>query len=360
CAQVCRIAFDPLADGRPMIHSKHLLSLKDNCQLDHLEELLLAGASSLKIEGRLKDVDYVKNVTAAYSQALDKVIAKHPERFCRASSGKTHLKFEPNVRKSFNRGFVKDVNQPDANIDTPKSMGEPLTPQMRLHNGDGLCYIDKGKLVGFRVNNVDTFHPVKGVQYYRNQDQEWDKMLAKPSAERKISVSIDVHEDHINMTDEDGVTASLPIHASFDLAHTYQTANIQQQLSRLGNTIFDAKNVSVHLKKNYFIPASILSNWRRTLTEQLMAERIKTYPQEQQTHTPTQLETAIPFEITHNTAEPVMTCKYCIRRQLDMCLKEPATSHHLKIKPLALQLSNGTTFSLEFDCKNCLMKLYLQ
>ncbi|MDE7118190.1 MAG: DUF3656 domain-containing protein, partial [Bacteroidaceae bacterium] len=138
------------------------------------------------------------------------------------------------------------------------------------------------------------------------------------------------------------------------------TANIQQQLSRLGNTIFDAKNVNVHLKKNYFIPASILSNWRRTLTEQLMAERIKTYPQEQQTHTPTQLETAIPFEITHNTAEPVMTCRYCIRRQLDMCLKEPATPHHLKTKPLALQLSNGTTFSLEFDCKNCLMKLYLQ
>ncbi|MDE6721530.1 MAG: U32 family peptidase [Bacteroidaceae bacterium] len=360
CAQVCRMAFDLLADGRPVIHSKHLLSLKDNCQLDHLEELLLAGASSLKIEGRLKDVDYVKNVTAAYSQALDKVIAKYPKRFCRASSGKVHLKFEPNVRKSFNRGFVKDVSQPDANIDTPKSMGEPLTPQMRLHNGDGLCYIDKGKLVGFRVNNVATFHPVKGVQYYRNQDQEWDKMLAKPSAERKISVSIDVHEDHINMTDEDGVTASLPIHASFDLAHTYQTANIQQQLSRLGNTIFDAKNVNVHLKKNYFIPASILSNWRRTLTEQLMAERIKTYPQEQQTHTPTQLETTIPFEITHNTAEPVMTCKYCIRRQLSMCLKEPATPHHLKTKPLALRLSNGTTFSLEFDCKNCLMKLYLQ
>ncbi len=360
CAQVCRMAFDLLADGKPVMRNKHLLSLKDNCQLDHLKELLLAGASSLKIEGRLKDVDYVKNVTAAYSQALNQVIAKHPEQFCRASSGKEHLKFEPNVLKSFNRGFVKNVSQPDANIDTPKSMGEPLIPQMQLHNGDGLCYIDKGNLVGFRVNNVATFRPVRGVQYYRNQDQEWDKMLAKPSAERKIGVSIDIHENHISMTDEDGIMVSLPIHESFDLAHTHQTANIQQQLSRLGNTIFEAKTINVRLKKNYFIPASMLSHWRRTLTEQLMEERTKLYPIEQQTHSSTELETAVPFEVTHDTTEPVMTCKYCIRRQLGMCLKEPTTPHHLKNQPLALQLSNGTTFRLEFDCKNCFMKLYLQ
>lgn len=360
CAQVCRMAFDLQVDGKTVMRNKHLLSLRDNCQLDHLEELLMAGAASLKIEGRLKDADYVKNVTAAYSQALNKVIAKHSDLFCRASSGQVHLKFQPDVRKSFNRGFVGDVSRPDANIDTPKSMGEPITPQTPLHNGDGLCYIDKGSLVGFRVNNAASFRPVKGVQYFRNQDPEWDKMLTRPSAERKIAVSIDVHDDHISMTDEDGLTASLYVQEDFDLAHTHQTANIQRQLSRLGDTIFEAQAVNVHLKKNYFIPASLLGAWRRTLTEQLTAERLKFYPQERQEHTPIQLETATPFEETHDTSEPVMICKYCIRRQTGMCLKEPTTPHHLKNKPLAIQLGNGTTFSLEFDCKNCLMKLYLQ
>ena len=247
CAQVCRMAFDLLADGKTVMKEKHLLSLKDNCQIEHLEDLLMAGASSLKIEGRLKDADYVKNVTAAYSEALNKVIAKHPTEFCRASSGQVHLKFRPDVRKSFNRGFVKDVSQPDANIDTPKSMGEPITRDTILHNGDGLCYIERGKLVGFRVNNAEAFRAVKGVQYYRNQDIEWDKMLSKPSAERKIAVTIDVYEDHICMTDEDGLTASVNIPETFELARTHQKENIERQLSKLGDTIFEAQEVNIHL-----------------------------------------------------------------------------------------------------------------
>lgn len=128
CAQVCRMQFDLLADGKAVIKGKHLLSLRDNCQINNLEALIMAGASSFKIEGRLKDVDYVKNITAAYSKALDAVIAKYPDRFFRRASGHVNLKFEPNVWKSFNRGFVKNVNKPDANFDTPKSMGEPLRP----------------------------------------------------------------------------------------------------------------------------------------------------------------------------------------------------------------------------------------
>ena len=118
CAQVCRMAFDLLDNGKPIAKDKHFLSLKDNCQIHRLESLLMAGASSLKIEGRLKDADYVKNVTAAYSRALDAVIAKHPTEFCRASSGHINLKFEPDVAKSFNRGFVANVNKPEANLDT--------------------------------------------------------------------------------------------------------------------------------------------------------------------------------------------------------------------------------------------------
>ena len=355
CAQVCRMAFDLLADGRPVMKDKHLLSLKDNCQIDHLEALLMAGASSLKIEGRLKDADYVKNVTAAYSEALDKVIAKHPHEFCRASSGKVHLKFQPDVRKSFNRGFVKEVSQPDANIDTPKAMGEPITRQTVLHNGDGLCYIEKGLLVGFRINNANMFRPQKGIQYFRNQDIEWDKMLSKPSAERKIGVSIDVYEDRISMTDEDGLTAHIDLQETFELAHTHQKENIERQLSKLGGTIFEAQQVNIHLQKNYFIPSSLLSQWRRELTDQLTAERMNFYPLERQTHEPIRIEAPEPYELTHDEATPVMISKYCIRRQLKQCLKEGG-----KAMPLALRLANGKTFRLEFDCKNCFMKLYLQ
>lgn len=355
CAQVCRMAFDLMADGKTVMKGKHLLSLKDNCQIDNLEALLLAGASSLKIEGRLKDADYVKNVTAAYSEALDKVIAKHPKEFCRASSGKVHLKFKPDVRKSFNRGFVKEVSRPDANIDTPKSMGEPVTKDTVLHNGDGLCYIERGKLVGFRVNNADTFRVIKGVQYYRNQDTEWDKMLSKPSAERKIGVTIDVYEDHLSMTDEDGLTASVNIPETFELARTHQKENIERQLSKLGDTIFEAQQVNIHLQKNYFIPSSMLSQWRRELSETLTEERRKFYPLERQAHTPVSIEVEKPYELTHDPATPVMISKYCIRRQLGECVKEGG-----RAMPLALRLANGTMFRLDFDCKNCLMKLYLQ
>ena len=225
CAQVCRMAFDLIADGKTVLKDKHLLSLRDNCQIDHLEPLIMAGASSFKIEGRLKDADYVKNVTAAYSQALDAVIAKHPQQFCRPSSGHSTLKFKPNVHKSFNRGFVKDTSKPDANFDTPKAMGEAINAQTTLHNGDGLCYIEKGKLVGFRLNNATAFHPIKGVQYFRNQDIEWEKELSKPSAERRIAADIEMHDDRITMTDEDGLTATLHTSESFELAHTHQTEN---------------------------------------------------------------------------------------------------------------------------------------
>lgn len=357
CAQVCRMAFDLQADGKTVVRDKHLLSLKDNCQIDHLEELLMAGATSLKIEGRLKDADYVKNVTAAYSEALNKVIAKHPDDFCRASSGHVNLKFEPDVRKSFNRGFVKDVSRPDANIDTPKSMGEPITHNTLLHNGDGLCYLDRGKLVGFRVNNADAFHAVKGVQYYRNQDIEWDKMLSRPSAERKIFVQIDVSDDHISMTDEDGLTASVSIQETFELARTHQKENIERQLSKLGDTIFEAQQVNVRLTKNYFIPSSLLSQWRRQLSETLTAERLKYYPLERQAHEPVSIEVDEPYEQTHDKDTPVMLSKYCIRRQLGMCLKERPTPRK---ENLALKLANGTSFRLDFDCKDCIMKLYLQ
>lgn len=354
CAQVCRMPQDLIADGKTIIKQKHLLSLRDNNQLNNLEALMLAGATSFKIEGRLKDVDYVKNVTAAYSKALDAIIAKHPGKFVRRASGHINLKFEPNVLKSFNRGFVKDVNKPDANFDTPKAMGEPVTHHTILHNGDGLCYIDKkGELQGFRIGNTDRFTFTRGVQYFRNQDIEWDKIMMRPSAERKISVDFIINEKEVRMIDEDGFEVSTAIEQDFELARSHQKENIERQLSKLGDTCFEARNIDIQLRKNWFIPSSLLSQWKRELVDKLVCERMKFYPQIETKHSPIVIDREQPYELTHDRETPVMICHHCIRRQLGMCLKEGA-----KKQDLSIRLGNGKEFRLDFDCKNCNMIIY--
>ena len=128
----------------------------------------------------------------------------------------------------------------------------------------------------------------------------------------------------------------------------------------MGGTIFDARNIDIRLKKNYFIPSSTLTRWRRELTSQLTAERLKYYPKAQQEHTSREIETETPYELTHDPSVPVMICKHCIRRQLGICLKEKSSSSLRTAKELTLRMANGATFSLDFDCKNCFMKLYLQ
>lgn len=385
CAQVCRMRFDLLNDNKVLLRGKHLLSLRDNCQIRNIESLLLAGASSLKIEGRLKDAGYVKNITAAYDRALNEVIAKYPGKFCRRASGHINLKFLPNVLKSFNRGFVKDINKPNANFDTPKAMGEFVGKVKELYttfftletngdtinNGDGLCYINKrGELVGFRLNKVESgkYYPLemqrdlqRGFSLYRNQDQAFDKLLSKSSGDRKVYVDIDIAYDEIkhiltiSMTDEDAFTVSKDIEQEFELAHTHQTDNIHNQLSKLGDTIFEARQINIHYKKNYFIPLSLLSKVRRELCDSLTEERKKYHPQVVQPHDKIVIETEKPFELTHDKNTPVMICHHCIRRQMGTCIKEGG-----KKQELSLRMENGTTFRLDFDCHKCLMKLYLK
>lgn len=424
CAQVCRMEFD-LEDeiGNKIVRGKHLLSLKDMNRLDALEDLLDAGVTSLKIEGRLKDVDYVKNVTAAYSQRLNEIIKRHPDEYTRLSSGHVNLTFTPDVRKSFNRGFTSYFlyGRDDSifSFDTPKAMGEPvgkakdvftdhftMSGDEELHNGDGLCFIDSsGHLQGFRLNKSENgrHYPLamprgltQGTALYRNFDQQFDKLLHNPSATRCIDVDIDItdYEDGIRLTitDEDGITATLERSMEKELAHTHQADNISLQLSKLGGTGFALHAFTNNLTKNWFIPSSILSECRRTLVVQLTEERKTHYPQiyrDNQQASKLKTSTFSPnphlgynynvmnekaedfylrhgathidkaFELDHRQRATLMTCKHCIRYSLGWC----PSVHHKSMPytpPLHLRLANGMSFLLDFNCTKCQMTVYAE
>ena len=223
CAQFCRLAFDLKdSDGKTIEHQRHLLSLKDMSQIDNLETLMRSGACAFKIEGRLKDINYVKNVVSAYSKRIDEIISKHPGEFRRASLGRVHYSFTPDLKKTFNRGytnyFLKGRQADIFSPDTPKALGEfvgrvkeirrdsfNVSSTANFANGDGLCFLSRDpdsqstRLEGFRVNRAvgNRLYPFKmprglkpGMELYRNQDQAFDKELSGKTAERKIAIKI--------------------------------------------------------------------------------------------------------------------------------------------------------------------------
>lgn len=297
CAQFCRLRFDLLdSNGREIEHQRHLLSLKDMCRIDHLESLADAGACSFKIEGRLKDIDYVKNVVSAYSRRLDKLVARRPEEYCRASRGRVEYHFEPNLKKTFNRGFTSYFlhgRQPDiASFDTPKAMGEYVGKVKEMHgnsfnvagtavfsNGDGLCFINANReLEGFRVNKAEgnRLYPLKmphslrqGMSLYRNNDVAFEKLMAGNTAERKIPLKLffSMTEDGFSLSSE-GVEAKIAF--AHQPAHRVQTDNILRQLGKLGGTQYVCDEVVIEPgADSYFIPSSLLADLRRKLVEEL-------------------------------------------------------------------------------------------
>ena len=223
CAQFCRLAFDLKdSDGKIIEHQRHLLSLKDMSQIDNLETLMRSGACAFKIEGRLKDINYVKNVVSAYSKRIDEIISKHPDEFRRASLGRVRYSFTPDLKKTFNRGytnyFLKGRQADIFSPDTPKALGEfvgrvkeirrdsfNVSSTANFANGDGLCFLSRDpvnqstRLEGFRVNRAvgNRLYPFKmpkglkaGMSLYRNQDQAFDKELSGKTAERKIKIKM--------------------------------------------------------------------------------------------------------------------------------------------------------------------------
>lgn len=302
CAQFCRMAFDLKdSDGETLIEDSYLLSLKDMCQLDRLGDLLEAGVCSLKIEGRLKDANYVKNVVATYSEALNAYIAKHSDKFRRSSYGRCTYTFTPALEKTFNRGFThyffngrqKDISS----FNTPKAMGEYVGYVKEIRrgsfnvagtamfaNGDGLCFFNRQKkLEGFRVNRVENnrLYPLTmpknlepGMALYRNNDIEFERAMQGKTATRKLQVRfvVDVVDGKLTFTatDECGRSANVVLNETPEKAQKSQHDNIVKQLEKLGNTVWTANEISINNSADeFFIPSSRLAAVRRELLEAL-------------------------------------------------------------------------------------------
>ena len=390
CAQPCRQRYDLLDkdgneildnNGQP-IHQRYLLSLQDMDRSLHLAEMIEAGVTTFKIEGRLKDRDYVTNVVAYYRQLLDQLIDSTPELQHASTASIYHYNFTPNPTKTFHRGatdyFLHGRTPNMANWQTPKSTGEEigkviaikhnairvqLRPNITLHNGDGICYEDQG----FAINRIegDWIYPNNqyplakrplpnsptgvqlpkvGTTLFRNLDNEFLRSLR---AKRQIPVDIrfEIIPEGYRLTIGENTA---------DFVAEHQPANntnralqtIIQQLSKLGDTDYIAHDIQVFDHDQlcsdsfpYFIPTSQLNQWRRELIASI---------------SPTGVQSPIGGTPSHSEASyPLMTCKYCILHELGRCRKV----HPMPNDPRYLRLQNGTLLSLEFDCKNCEMRI---
>ena len=425
CAQFCRLAFTLKdANGKILENERHLLSLRDMAQIDNLEKLADAGASSFKIEGRLKDVDYVKNITAAYSEALNEVVRRNPEKYTRASFGRCTYTFAPNIQKSFNRGFTtyfaEGRKQGLVSFDTPKAMGEPVgkVKEIRGHsfnistttsfaNGDGLCYLTPSGLVGFRVNKVEgnRIFPLRmpeslkpGTMLFRNLDQAFTTLLAKPSSERKIDISFHLYEEDGKLTlsakDEVGRTCTIQSDCELQPAAKPQEENIRRQLSKLGGTIYQCKDIKIDTKA--FIPSSVLATMRRNIVEKTLSplplkggepltpskqhfneEPAPSYPipylynasnnKAKEFYKAQGVEACSLEGFEHSGSLPtgegggrgrgvlLMQCRYCLRNEMGYCTKSGKRAPWKE--PLTISISDGREFQLQFDCKNCQMNV---
>lgn len=365
CAQFCRMAFDLKdSDGETLVEDSYLLSLKDMCQLDRLGDLLEAGVCSLKIEGRLKDANYVKNVVATYSEALNAYIAKHTGKYCRSSYGQCTYTFTPALEKTFNRGFThyffngrqKDISS----FNTPKAMGEYVGYVKEIRrgsfnvagtamfaNGDGLCFFNRQKkLEGFRVNRVENnrLFPLTmpknlepGMALYRNNDIEFERAMQGKTATRKLQVRfvVDVVDGKLTFTatDECGRSANVMLSETPEKAQKSQHDNIVKQLEKLGNTAWTANEISINNSADeFFIPSSRLAALRRELLEALENIPISNHTDKQSV-----AETATDSENANNT---VYADTINIANVANTTAQNYYVAHGVKNAPTAFELNS--------------------
>lgn len=417
CGQPCRMKYSLFdADGKTIAKDKYLLSLRDFSAEKYLAEMIKAGVSTFKIEGRLKDITYVKTTVAYYRRVIDEFLAKNNE-YHRMSYGTSRYGFQPNLYKIFNRGLttynLSGKREKMANIDTPKSMGEyvgttsfqkgstlqiRLADNVTLANGDGFCYVDRnGELIGFRANKAqgDSIELPAGLRVqtnaklYRNLDIRYDTAVNNDTCNRQIDAQIVMTETPdgftLEMTDISGDKAQVTFDSKKELAQNPQMANdnIVKTLKKTGGTPFCVTDVKIDSQNTYFFAMSTLNEWRRALINTLISNKLSAWKREPRlpmVENPQFPSNATDYRLNvHNAQaknfieqcgianpawsyerEPkqkaeLMRCKYCIRYELGVCLKKD-TAEAAKFKqPLKLVGSDGAEYALVFDCKKCEM-----
>jgi len=418
CSQPCRLPYT-LEDqaGHIVAHDKHLLSMKDNDQSANLRQLIEAGVRSFKIEGRLKDLSYVKNITAHYRRLLDEFLERSPQ-YRRASSGLCSYTFTPRPEKTFNRGatdyFVNERRADIGAFDTPKFSGELIGEVTRvapdcfevdglasMHNGDGLSYFNaEQELVGLRINRADgrRLFPGQmpgdlavGTTLYRNHDQEFERALERKSATRRIRLRMQLSETPsgfaLQLCDEDGITAETALRHAHEAAQNAERAmtSLRDNLGKLGNTNFAATEISLSLDQPWFLPAAAVNNLRREAIAALETARAAawqrprrrtavspapTFPENELSYLGNVLNSAArafyekhgvtliadAYETNSEKGEvSLMITKHCLRYSFNLCPRE-AKGQMRGLRPEPMTLVNGRErLTLRFDCKKCEM-----
>ncbi len=418
CAQFCRLPFDLVdAEGRVVERRRHLLSLRDMNRSDSVEQMLDAGITSFKIEGRLKDTAYVKNVVAHYRLLLDGIMARRPDDYRRPSLGRHTYTFQPRLEAVFNRGFtdyfLHGRTRGQSNPLSPKSVGEPVGEvesvgrrcvtvrgNVSFANGDGLCFHDvDGRLQGFRVNRADgdRLFPHEmpeglriGTSLYRNYNHRLEATLARPSATRRIPMRWRLGETRggfsLLATVSEDICAGREFEHRHEEARTDQCGQMCATLSRLGGTPFECDAVDIELGGNWFIPASVLTAWRNEVVSTLreacgtmeregrMEARSASAPFDGKPitylgnvanrlaerfylrHGATSVDMAMEVRPGSAGDKPLlMQSRYCILHELGHCTGDGTPPLR---QPLHLRLSDGRTFLLKFDCRQCRMNVY--
>ena len=410
CSQPCRLPYD-LTDGNGNIYikGKHLLSVTDLDLSQRIGDMLAAGVNSFKIEGRLKDRVYLRNVVTHYRRLLDEQIALHSN--CRrASVGVSQVEFTPNTAKSFTRGggiYLFDGKRAGvASFDTPKALGERIGSvtrvaknrfmvdgNLQISTGDGICFISNGEAVGTNINAVDggwiTPNRIEGIrvgtEIYRNFDRLFTASVERSRIRRAIEASVRVEftDKTITVTSEDctGVSVSMTIDYATEVAKNAEkmTSVIREQMTKSGDTIFDITRVDISSVR--FVPASVMASLRRELLAALERKRVAAhspgkafeeelsalYPRTELTeqdnvtnalarqfytdHGVKSIQTGLDLRQT-TVGSRVMVTDYCIRREIGQCLlKNPTIRGELFLE------RGRKRYKLAFDCKKCQMSL---
>ncbi|MCC6372699.1 MAG: U32 family peptidase [Bacteroidia bacterium] len=420
CAQNCRLPYHLIdGTGKTLIANSHLLSIKDLDLSDQLPNLIEAGITSFKIEGRLKDMVYVKNNTSYLRKKLDAFLENN-SNYQKASSGKTFYNFEAEMDRSFNRGytdyFVNKRKEKIGSWESPKSQGQLIGKLIetkdngyvienyeKLNNGDGLYFINEdGQPDGIQINVINNnivvpnnFKTIPtGTIIFRNSDANFNRQVEKEnSAIRKISVKLTFSETadgfQLLAVDEDGHKTQASFKAEKEVAKNEEstTPNIKKNLSKAGNTPFIVDAIEVNFSNNWFLPISKINEVRRTVLEDLIDVRINQYHREEfkiqktehpypvskldftynvsnqlarafyKRHGVTEIEKA--FELQWDPGKSrVMTTKYCVKYELGKCARfQRDTMGEKVVEPLTLKHGENE-YKLKFNCKPCEMEIW--